>query len=156
MCYPAGTPKKKYNYSTGKPYPAFKKSWKKMFPERSINTGCDSFVNLVVKECGYKGVPIGKSWSTQIKWYKKHFRCIVPKKQNGKILRNQFKAGDIVYWAKSDGSHHIYIIVKDGKYRRRAEAVQHGLAGHKGDKWSHIGKGLNCDVHKVDYIFRAK
>ena len=155
-CWPADTPKKKYDGHYGKPLPRYKREWKKL-RGTNPNTGCHSFVSFVLQKSGYGKMPISGGWPAHLKWLQNHgFRKIKPKYENGKIKRDQFKAGDVVYWAKSDGSHHIYIIVRDDKKRRRAESVQHGRPDRIGDKWPHIGKGLNTDKHKVDYIFRTK
>lgn len=149
-----GTPSSKYDGQKGSASPQFKKAYKKAFG-KSPSTGCDMSVKLVLHECGYGNMSTS-SWANTNEWLKKKFKRIKPKTKNGKIREDQFKAGDIVYWKKSGDSHHIYIIVEIAGKMCRAESVQHGLPSRKGDKWFHIGKGLNLDVHKVDYIYRAK
>lgn len=154
LAWPKGTAKKKYDGKKGGPTSAFRKAYKKAF-DKSPSTGCDMSVKLILKLSGF-GTMSTSSWSNTNKWLRKKFKRIKPKKKNGKILRDQFKAGDIVYWKKFGDNHHIYIIVKvDGK-RNRAESVQHGYSDRHGDKWFHIANGLNLDEHKVDYIYRVK
>lgn len=154
LAWPKGTPKRKYDGQKGKPTDVFKKAYKKAF-KKSPSTGCDMSVKLVLHECGLGNMSTS-SWAKTNEWLDKKFKRIKPKKKGGKIRKDQFKNGDIVYWKKPGDNHHIYVIVKIGKKWFRAESVQHGWADRRGDTWFHLGKGLNLDVHEVDYIYRAE
>lgn len=147
FAWKVGTPVSKYAKNGGSPCPAFIKAWKKYFPHRKINTGCHSYVMLVLKDCGYPTMPL--EWSKILKYLRKHF-----KELKVDFTQEQLKAGDIRVHKNDKGGHHIWIIVKeDGKYYR-AEANQ----GSEHDRYAHINthNGGNLKHHAGDWLFRAR
>ena len=147
FAWPVGTPESKYRKNGGSPDPDFVAAWKKYFPKRKINTGCHSFVMLVLKACGYPTMPL--TWSKILKYLREHFNEI-----KVDFTQAQLKPGDIRVHKNAHGGHHIWIIVKEnGKYYR-AEANQ----GTDNDRYAHINthNGGNLKKHKQDWLFRAK
>ena len=147
LAWPAGTPASKYKKKGGAPTSAFKKAWKKYFPNKKINTGCHSYVSLVLKASGYPTMSV-KSWSGIMKYLRKHFKEI---KVNYK--QSQLKPGDIRVHRTSHGWH-IWVIVEVNGKPYRAEAVQ----GTSNDRYAHLTKSTkgNEKKHKGDWLFRAK
>lgn len=146
--WPAGTPESKYRKKGGSPCPTFKTAWKKYYPKRKINTGCHSYVMLVLRAAGYSTMDIS-SWGKILKYLRKNFTEIKPN-----FKQSQLKPGDIRVHKNASGGHHIWIIVqKNGKYYR-AEANQ----GTKNDRYAHLNASTsgNTKKHKADYLFRAK
>lgn len=144
-----GTPKSKYRKKGGSPNPAFKTAWKKYFPTKAINTGCHSFVMLVLKASGYPTMPVSKGWDDILKYLRKNFKEI-----KVDFTQAQLKAGDIRVHKNDTGGHHIWIIVEiDGKLYR-AEANQ----GSSNDRYAHINTSNsgNLKKHKGDWLFRAR
>ena len=72
LCYPYGTPKKKYMYSTGKPRPEYKKAIDKAYPnhltwknkKQKVGACCDIFPGTVMN---LLGVPMPKHLKDQTK-----------------------------------------------------------------------------------------
>ena len=149
FAWPVGTPENKYKKKGGSPDPDFKAAWKKYFPKKSINTGCHSFVMLVLKASGYPTMPVNKGWDDILKYLRKNFREI-----KVDFTQAQLKAGDIRVHKNSEGGHHIWIIVEQGGKFYRAEANQ----GSSNDRYAHINKATsgNTKHHKGDWLFRAK
>lgn len=147
FAWPVGTPESKYRKNGGSPDPDFVAAWKKYFPKRKINTGCHSFVMLVLKACGYPTMPL--TWSKILKYLREHFNEI-----KVDFTQAQLKPGDIRVHKNAHGGYHIWIIVEEnGKYYR-AEANQ----GTDNDRYAHINthNGGNLKKHKQDWLFRAK
>lgn len=146
--WPKGTAESKYKKKGGSPTSAFKSAWKKYFPKDSINTGCHSYVNLVLKSCGYKGFPSYK-WSDILSYLRKNFTEL---KVN--YSQSQLRAGDIRVHKNSSGGYHIWVIVDIGGKLYRAEANQAG----SNPRYAHINTSNsgNTKKHKGDWLFRAK
>ena len=148
LAWPAGTDERLYRKKGGGPNAAFKKAWKKHFPKSKMNTGCHSYVRLVLRESGYSKAMPSLTWSKILKYLKANFKEIkVDYKQS------QLKPGDIRVH-RTDHSWHIWVIVeKNGKFYR-AEANQ----GSKNDRYAHLNssKAGNEKKHKQDWLFRAK
>lgn len=143
-----GTAESKYKKKGGSPTSAFKSAWKKYFPKDSINTGCHSYVNLVLKSCGYSGFPSYK-WSDILSYLRKNFTEL---KVN--YSQSQLRAGDIRVHKNSSGGYHIWVIVDIGGKLYRAEANQAG----SNPRYAHINTSNsgNTKKHKGDWLFRAK
>lgn len=147
LAWPAGTPVSKYRKNGGSPCPAFKRAWKKYFPDKKINTGCHSYVSLVLKASGYPTMSV-KSWSGIMRYLRRNFKEI---KVN--YTQEQLKAGDIRVH-RTDHGWHIWVIVDVNGKPYRAEAVQ----GTSNDRYAHLTKSTagNRKKHKGDWLFRAK
>ena len=146
--WPAGTPVSKYKKSGGAPVKAFKTAWKKYFPKKSINTGCHSYVMLVLKSLGYPTMDIS-SWSKILKYLRANFTEL-----KVDYTQTQLKVGDIRVHRNASGGYHIWIIVRDGGKWYRAEANQ----GSNNDRYAHLNGSTsgNTKRHKEDWLFRAK
>lgn len=147
FAWPAGTPVSKYKKNGGRPTKAFIEAWKKYFPNKKINTGCHSFVSLVLKASGYPTMSV-KSWSGIMRYLRKNFKEL---KVN--FTQEQLKPGDIRVH-RTDHGWHIWIIVDVNGTPYRAEAVQ----GTRNDRYAHLTKSTagNRKRHKGDWLFRAK
>lgn len=149
FAWPVGTAEKKYKKKGGAPCAAFKTAWKKYFPKKKYNTGCHTFVMLVLKACGYPTMPVSKGWSQIMKYLRANFKEIKPN-----FTQAQLKPGDIRVHKNSSGGWHIWIIVEQNGKFYRAEANQ----GTSNDRYAHINKSNsgNLKKHKGDWLFRAK
>lgn len=149
LAWAYGTPKKDYMKSTGTACPNFKAAWKKDFSDKKMNTGCHSYVRLVLKECGYDTMPIDK-WDHIVDYFRS--RKDEFKELTVDFTEAQLRAGDIRIHQNSHGGWHIWIMVDVNGKLMRAEALQ----GTKNDKWSHINSAMsgNLKKHKKDYLFR--
>lgn len=147
LAWPAGTPVAKYRKNGGSPNPAFKKAWKKYFPKKKINTGCHSYVSLVLRASGYPTMSV-KSWSGIMRYLRRNFKEL---KVN--FTQEQLKPGDIRVH-RTDHGWHIWVIVDVNGKPYRAEAVQ----GTKNDRYAHLTRSTagNTKRHKGDWLFRAK
>ena len=143
-----GTAKKKYAWKGGKACKAYRKAWKKLFPDKTLNADCHRYVKLVMKSAGYKTMPL--TWSKLIKYLKK--RCDVVKFSH---KTSQLKKGDIMVYRRIDSDgvkhYHIWMIVEVGGKLRIAEA-QHKRA------YAHINTNLKkaCKKHDKTWLFRVK
>jgi len=147
--WPKGTPESKYKEKGGSPDPDFKTAWRKYFPKKGIDTGCHSFVMLVLKASGYPTMPVNKGWSKILKYLRENFKEI-----KVDYTQEQLKAGDIRVHKNSKGGHHIWIIVEQNGKFYRAEANQ----GSDNDRYAHINTSNsgNLKHHEKDWLFRAK
>ena len=148
LAWAPGTPEKKYKRKGGAPTAAFKKAFKKRFPKGKINTGCHTYVRLVLRESiDPKAMP-SLEWSKIVKYFKnsKKYKQI---KVNYK--QSQLKPGDIRIHYTSH-SHHIWIIVEKNGKMYRAEANQ----GGSNERYAHLNGSTsgNTKKHKKDYLFR--
>lgn len=147
LSYPKGTDKSKYKVKGGRACLHFRRSWKKRFPKRRMDSGCHQFVMLVMKVCGYKTMPL--AWGKILKYLGE--RCI---RINSNHSVSQVRKGDIMVYKRVDkkgvAHYHIWIVVKvDGKIMC-AEANQ-------GRYWSHIASTAKITKHYTKtYIFRPK
>lgn len=147
FAWPVGTKESAYKYPNGKPDPDFIKAWEKYFPKKKINTGCHSYVMLVLKACGYPTMDLS-SWSKILSYLRKNFKEI-----DVNYTQAQLRAGDIRVHKNSKGGYHIWIIVEENGKFYRAEANQ---VGNK--RYAHIttNNSGNTKRHKGDWLFRAK
>lgn len=146
--WPAGTDVSKYRKKGGSADPDFIKAWKTYFPQSGINTGCHSYVKLVLKSLGYPTMDIS-SWSKILKYLRANFDEL-----EVNYTQQQLKVGDIRVHKNSSGGYHIWIIVREGGKWYRAEANQ----GTSNDRYAHLNgsTGGNTKKHKGDWLFRAK
>lgn len=150
LAWPAGTPEAKYRKKGGKPTAAFVTAWKKHFPNTTMNTGCHSYVRLVLRDSiDPKAMP-SLDWPKIVQYFRKS-----PKYEELKVnfKQSQLKEGDIrIHY--TDHSHHIWIITKSGGKWYRAEANQ----GSTNDRWAHLNSSTagNEKKHKKDFLFRPK
>ena len=146
--WPLGTPEKAYKKEGGSPNSAYKAAWKKYFPKIGINTGCHSYVKLVLKDCGYPTMNTS-SWGKILKYLRANFTEIKPN-----FTQSQLQPGDIRVHKNSKGGYHIWIIVQQGGSFYRAEANQAG----DNPRYAHINTSNsgNLKKHKGDWLFRAK
>lgn len=146
--WPKGTAESKYKKKGGAPNAAFKAAWKKFFPKKGINTGCHSYVMLVLKSLGYPTMDIS-TWTKILKYLRANFTEIKPN-----FTQDQLKAGDIRVHKNSSGGYHIWVIVEIGGKLYRAEANQAG----DNPRYAHINTSNsgNLKKHKGDWLFRAK
>lgn len=114
MCYPYGTPEKKYKYSTGKPRKAYSIGIDKAFPDhkkwkndkQKKGACCDIFVGTCLRLVGIK---VPKDLADQL--------VKMPKmkslKSNGHHLAKDFRMGDVVQRGRKDKSGHTWIVFED-------------------------------------------
>lgn len=111
MCYPYGTPEKKYKYSTGKPKAEYKAGIDKIYPNHKswsnarqrVGACCDVFVGVCL---GYVGISAKKDLKDQLKDFPKNEKL----KSNGHAKADEFKLGDVVQKGRKDYSGHTWIV----------------------------------------------
>lgn len=112
MCYPYGTPQKKYTFKDGKPRDAYAKGIDKAFPNHKnwsnkrqrVGACCD----ILPATClGLVGIKIKKDLKNQLVDMPKMTKQL---KSNGHYKASDFKLGDIVQRGRKDKSGHTYII----------------------------------------------
>ena len=113
-CWPYGTAKKKYAYSTGSAKSAYKKALKKhMGKEAKISrSDCGYLVNTCVRAAGlgkFKALP-GKASQ---KYPKPPSTFAIVHK--GKIPNGLLQAGDIIRYRKNGNKQHVMMYYGDGK-----------------------------------------
>ena len=112
MCYPYGTPQKKYTYKDGKPKDAYKKGIDKVFPKhgswpnkkQKVGACCDVFVAVCL---GYVNIIVKKDLKNQLVDMPKMTTKL---KSNGHYLAKDFKMGDVVQRGRKDKSGHTWIV----------------------------------------------
>lgn len=149
LSWKQGTDKAKYKVKGGKPNKAFRDTWKKYFPKSKYNSGCHTFVKLVLKVCGYRTMPL--KWSEIIKYLrgKQRFSEV---KFKGKA--SELRKGDVMIYRRVDskGKHyHIWAIVEVNGKLCMAEANQ-------GRYYAHQTKTLKKALKSYDkvWLFRPK
>lgn len=112
MCYPYGTPQKKYTFKDGKPREAYAQGIDKVFPNHKnwsnkrqrVGACCD----ILPATClGLVGIKIKKDLKDQLVDMPKMTKQL---KSNGHYKASDFKLGDIVQRGRKDKSGHTYII----------------------------------------------
>ena len=126
MCWPYGTPQKKYTYKNGKPLAAYSKGIDKAYPKHKswpnkkqrVGACCDILTGTVL---WLVGIHVPKDLKNQLKEMPKMTKQL---KSNGHYKAADFKAGDIVQRGRKDYSGHTFVIVvkysidkKTGKIR---------------------------------------
>lgn len=109
-----------YKGNKKRPRKTYRKAWKKYFPKRKINTGCHSFVMVVMKACGFKTMPL--SWKKILNYLRE--RCTVVKFNH---RASDLKRGDIMVYRRTDskGDHyHIWVVIEVNGKLCMAEARQ--------------------------------
>lgn len=151
LAWAVGTPEAKYKKKGGAPNSAFKTAWKKRFPNSSYNTGCHSYVRLVLRESVDSKAMPSLTWSQILKYFRTSGKYTELKVN---FTQSQLKAGDIRIHKNASGGHHIWVIVEQNGKFYRAEAVQ----GSSNDRYAHINTSNsgNLKKHKGDWLFRAK
>ena len=112
MCYPYGTPQKKYTFKDGKPKEAYKKAIDKVFPnhknwsnkKQKVGACCDILPAVCL---GLVGIKIKKDLKDQLTDMPKMTKQL---KSNGVYKAGDFKAGMIVQRGRKDKSGHTFII----------------------------------------------
>lgn len=112
MCYPYGTPQKKYTYKSGKPTEAYKKGIDKIFPKHKswsnkkqrVGACCDVFVAVCL---GYVGIKVKKDLKNQLVDMPKMTKQL---KSNGHYRATDFKLGDVVQRGRKDKSGHTWVV----------------------------------------------
>ena len=112
MCYPYGTPQKKYTYKDGKPTENYKKCIDKVFPKhgswpnkkQKVGACCDVFVAVCL---GYVNIIVKKDLKNQLVDMPKMTTKL---KSNGHYLAKDFKMGDVVQRGRKDKSGHTWIV----------------------------------------------
>lgn len=121
MCYPYGTPEKKYTFKDGKPTQAYKDGIDKAYPNHSewpnkrqkAGACCDIFVGTVL---GLIGIKVKKDLKDQLVDMPKMTSQL---KSNGHCKASEFKLGDIVQRGRKDKSGHTWVVcelVNGNKY----------------------------------------
>ena len=113
MCWPYGTPQKKYTYKKGKPVAAYSKGIDKAYPKhkswpnkkQKVGACCDILTGTVL---GLVGIHVPKDLKNQLKQMPKMKKQL---KSNGHYKAADFKAGDIVQRGRKDYSGHTFVIV---------------------------------------------
>lgn len=150
LAWPAGTPEKKYKKKGGgAPTSAFKTAFKKRFPNGTINTGCHTYVRLVLRETiDSKAMPT-LTWSKIVSYFRNSSKY---KEIKVNFKQSQLQPGDIRIHQNSAGGWHIWIITETGGKFYRAEANQ----GGKNERYAHLNGSTsgNTKKHKKDYLFR--
>ena len=112
MCYPYGTPQKKYTYKDGKPTEAYKKGIDKIYPKhkewsnkrQKAGACCDVFVGV---DLGYVGIKLPKDLKNQLVEMPKMTKQL---KSNGHYLAKDFELGDVVQRGRKDKSGHTWVV----------------------------------------------
>lgn len=112
MCYPYGTPQKKYTYKDGKPTEAYKKGIDKVYPNhkewsnkrQKVGACCDVFVGVCL---GLVGILVKKDLKNQLVDMPKMTKQL---QSNGHYLAKDFKLGDVVQRGRKDKSGHTWIV----------------------------------------------
>ena len=113
MCWPYGTPQKKYTYKNGKPLAAYSKGIDKAYPKHKswpnkkqrVGACCDILTGTCL---GLVGIHVPKDLKNQLKQMPKMTKQL---KSNGHYKAADFKAGDIVQRGRKDYSGHTFVIV---------------------------------------------
>lgn len=112
MCYPYGTPQKKYTYADGKPREAYAKGIDEAFPnhmswsnkKQRVGACCDMLPGTVLRLIG---IPSPKHLKDQVKELPKMTDKL---KDNGHYKANEFVLGDFVQRFKSTGHGHTWFV----------------------------------------------
>ncbi len=112
MCYPYGTPQKKYTYKDGKPTEEYKKGIDKVYPKhkdwsnkrQKVGACCDVFVGVCL---GNVGIKVKKDLKNQLVDMPKMTKEL---KSNGHYLAKDFKLGDVVQRGRKDKSGHTWVV----------------------------------------------
>lgn len=112
LCYPYGTPKKKYTYKDGKPREAYKNAINEVFPKhgewsnkkQKVGACCDV---LTAVELGLVNIKVKKDLKDQLVDMPKMTKQL---KSTGVCKASDFKAGMIVQRGRKDKSGHTYTI----------------------------------------------
>lgn len=118
MCYPYGTPQKKYTFKDGKPKPEYKAGIDKVYPNhkswpnkrQKVGACCDVFTGV---ELGLVGIHVPKDLKNQLVEMPKMTKQL---KSNGHYLAKDFKAGDVVQRGRKDKSGHTWVVCEVLKY----------------------------------------
>lgn len=150
LAWPAGTDEKKYKKNGGAPTPAFKKAWKKHFPNTKINTGCHSAVRLVLRETVDPKAMKSLKWKDILSYFR---NSGLYKELKVNFKQSQLRPGDIRIHKTATGWH-IWIICRSGLKDYRFEANQ----GTKNDRYAHLNSSTsgNEKKHQKDWLFRVK
>lgn len=112
MCYPYGTPQKKYTYKDGKPTASYKANIDKVYPKhkewpnkkQKVGACCDVFTGV---ELGLVGIHVPKDLKNQLVEMPKMTKQL---KSNGHYKASDFKLGDVVQRGRKDKSGHTWIV----------------------------------------------
>ena len=111
LCYPYGTPKKKYMYSTGKPKPEYKEAIDKAYPDhmkwsnkkQRVGACCDIYPGTVMR---LLGIPMAKHLKDQVR----QLATMKGIESNGHCKASEFEMGDIVHRLKKNDHGHTWIV----------------------------------------------
>lgn len=111
-CYPYGTPKKKYKYSTGKPTSAYKSGIDKAYPNhknwpnkrQKVGACCDILVGACL--CNV-GIRVPKDLKNQLTEMPKMTSKL---ESNGHYKASDFRLGDVVQRGRKDRSGHTWVV----------------------------------------------
>lgn len=161
--YPKGTAKKKYRFTTGKPFGKFKEMLNKAYPNRSkwgtltkAGASCDVFVGTIIRASG-----MDKDYPRGIEDGQMTYRT-----KNFEVLKNMslanLRAGDIVRFLRKGGGGHTLVIVDVGGVLYKAEA-SYSSKGNKYALFGHISSKVKtykassykkCEVIRCTHAIR--